>query len=51
MSTMEMVRIGTDEVQVMRDEDGTGWLPIQSACELLGVDGRGHRTEIEKVEE
>lgn len=49
MSTIELVKIGTDEVQVMRDRDGSGWLPLTPACEMLGVDGRGQRERLNRA--
>lgn len=48
MSTMEMVRIGTDEVQAVR-QSGHGWVVIKAACEVLGIDTQAQQRRLERT--
>jgi hypothetical protein len=35
---MELVRIGTDEVEAVFDSDNNSWVALKRMCEVLGID-------------
>jgi phage antirepressor YoqD-like protein len=47
---IEMVRIGEDEVAVVRGPDGDGYAVLRRMCEVLGVDAEGQRQKLSRSE-
>jgi hypothetical protein len=41
MPKTEIVKIGSEEVEAVRDESGNGWVVVKKVCEVLGVDHSG----------
>ena len=41
MPKTEIVKIGSEEVEAVRDESGNGWVVVKKLCEVLGVDHSG----------
>lgn len=48
MPKTEIVKIGSEEVEAVRDESGNGWVVVKKVCEVLGVD---HSGQVKRLKE
>lgn len=48
MPNTEIVKIGTEEIEAVRDESGGGWVVVKKVCEALGVD---HSGQVKRLKE
>jgi hypothetical protein len=48
MPKTEIVKVGADEIEAIRDETGAGWVVVNKVCEVLGLKPNGQITRLKK---
>lgn len=48
MPKTEIVKVGSDEIEAIRDESGVGWVVVNKVCEVLGLKPNGQITRLKK---
>ena len=46
MPKTEIVKVGSDEIEAIRDESGAGWVVVSKVCEVLGLKSNGQITRL-----
>jgi hypothetical protein len=48
MPKTEIVKVGNDEIEAIRDESGAGWVVVNKVCEVLGLKPNGQITRLKR---
>lgn len=43
-----LLKVGTSSVEIIRDEHGSGWVPVRRVCEILGVAPNSQCSKLKK---